>query len=267
MNNETINNLTLTAIEELKALPIKHKSRVVQKNLVLWEQELFPLLEDVGMPIYHFLLVKIFKPAGFDVPSEDDKEGFKKASDNLCTTVNRVRKSMIKKGLLVPSSGSVAMSLPAAHGVPGVVVQPVGSMVSVAQSNPSLGSVPSVESVQPVMAPIVPVVASGEMAWVYPKTSKVQPVEIDTWEDEQTRLQKEKFGEIEGWDVWNGRDEYLWLELLGEIERFNKIQPKQSYLWKHDNQFQFKQSIKKDKQLTDVYDLLMSKLKKPIRQI
>lgn len=228
MNNETINNLTLSAIEELKALPIKHKSRVVQKNLVLWEQELFPLLEDVGMPIYQFLLVKILKPAGFEVPDEDDKEAFEKASDNLCTTVNRVRKRMVKKGLLAPSRGAVAVSLPAGGAVPGVVVQPVGSVVSVAQSNPSLGSVPSV---QPVKAHIVPVESSGLAPSMYGfnipdyvvrESSLVAIEDFDMYPDELNRLKREK---DDGFNVaWSGVDENIFKEFVPKLLESSKLE-------------------------------------------
>ncbi len=247
MNNlENVRQLALESLDKYKGLPVKNISSLVESELTFWETSLFPIYDSLYLPRYQTLIDDFLVKAGFDV-------SVKKLTNTVFYVKEKRKKKAIKGGV----------SLPAAGGVPGVVVQPIGSVVSVAQSNPSLGSVPSV---QPVNAPIVPVAPSG-MSWVYPKVSKVQPIEIESWEAEEKRLRKEKFGEIDGWDVWNGKDEYLWIELLKEIDKFNKIQPKQSYMWRHDNYVQFKQSIKKDEQLTNIYELLMSKLKNPIREI
>lgn len=266
MNHDDVNNITRACIEELRLLPIKHKSRVVQKNLVLWDTELFPLLQDVGLPIYPFLLEKIFKPAGFDVPALEDKEAFQKASDNLCTTVNRVRKSMAKKGLIPSIRGAV--SVPGVQ--PGQVpaVQPstgmaVGGYSPSSASNPVGGGVSTAQAVQEPVGGSVP--SAGDCSWWYSKKSSVQPVAVDSWDSEIVRLKKEKNGVVEGFNVWTGKDEFLWLQILGDIDSYNERQLSQSKKWSHSNQVPFKITIRKDEALSEVYDLLTAKLKNPIR--
>ena len=272
MNSNLVDNLTKQAIDELRLLPIKHKSRVVQKNLVMWETELFPLLQDVGLPIYPFLLEKIFKPAGFDVPSVEDKEGFKKAVDNLCTTVNRVRKSMVKKGLLVPSGAGVA--LPGL--LPGQAVQ-----VQAVAVQPSIGGVGHSGAVVP--SPVVAVVTqepvarsggSGDMAstkygfnipaYVVRADSVVAPADFDSYPVELERLRNEK---EDGFKVvWSGVDETIYQEFRKELFDFSYMQIKDSDKLDFINGY-LKLYLKKvfknkyDEETLEHYSLLLQKLR------
>lgn len=274
MDSNLVNNLTKQAIDELRLLPIKHKSRVIQKNLVMWETELFPLLQDVGLPIYPFLLEKIFKPAGFDVPSMEDKEAFQRASDNLRGTVSSVRKRLIKKGLLKPSGAVVA--LPGV--VPGqsqsVAVQPsiggVGSSSpAVALSHDVVGMTPAVVTQEPVAVVGDSVVMADSKygfnipAYVVRADSVVAPADFDLYSVELDRLRAEKEDGFKS--SWSGVDETIYLEFRKELFDFSYMQYKDSE--KFDMNGYLKLYLKKvfknkyDEDTLEHYSLLLQKLR------
>lgn len=210
MNNlENVRQLALESLDKYKGLPVKNISSLVESELTFWETSLFPIYDSLYLPRYQTLIDDFLVKAGFDV-------SVKKLTNTVFYVKEKRKKKAIKGGVSLPAAGGA---------VPGVVVQPIGS---VAQSNPSLGSVPSV---QPVKAHIVPVESSGLAPSMYGfnipdyvvrESSLVAIEDFDMYPDELNRLKREK---DDGFNVaWSGVDENIFKEFVPKLLESSKLE-------------------------------------------
>ena len=152
-----------------------------------------------------------------------------------------------------------------------------GSILSVSQVNRYLGivrkernkivpsAVAGVQSGKKINRQVVEQ-TTPDYSWVYSKKSKVMPARIEKGSAELIRLQSEEKGEIEGWNVWNGKDEFMWRYMLQKIDEWNKDkEPCQQ--WEYKSNAQSFKSAFTDENFIELYEKLMRKLKKPIREI
>jgi len=254
--NDLIKN-TLALLEQRKqafnekysGAKIRNFTWLVERELDSWESDYFPIYEMLCLPKYQTLI-------------DDHLVGVMDGEitvAKLTETVNRVRakrkKHALKDGLPLHAVPGVQPGVSPAH--------PVGGS-SVAVVYPPVGVMPVVQVVQPVE---VPEPSDGvDHAWVYPKQSKVQPVEIEDWEKELIRLKREKAGKDSGWNVWNGNDEFMWQSFLSDIETFNRGRH-QSEHWAYgkSSSAKFSISLKGQDTYQETYEYLVEKLDKAVR--
>ncbi|MBW5287154.1 hypothetical protein [Burkholderia gladioli] len=190
---------------------------------------------------------------------------FRQDFDKMTKLVNLFKRNKGRKGFEKSAYQSIAELL-----FQNGVKKLDGTILSVSQVNRYLGIVRkernklAVGSVQSnkknsrkVLGQITP-----DYSWVYAKKSTVAPVKIENGNAELARLRSEEKKEIDGWNVWTGKDESIWRHILNKIDEWNKDKEPAEH-WRYEKNFH----SFTDKAMIEVYELLMKKLKKPIRPV
>lgn len=196
---------------------------------------------------------------------------FRQDFDKMTKLVNLFKRNKGRKGFEKSAYQSIAELL-----FQNGVKKLDGSILSVSQVNRYLGIVRKEKN---RIVPSVGGIQSGKKStrnnldsstvnydWVYAKKSKVLPSRIENGISEMNRLRSEEKGEIEGWNIWNGKDEFLWRYILTRIDEWNK-EKKPAEHWKYKSNTQSFKSVFTEKNIVEVYEILMRKLEKPIREI